>query len=67
MASVLGSSHKSQFFPGFETQVATAMLYSVPIVSGHFIQACIEQGKIVDIGPYLIFGVRFLYTSIILS
>jgi len=56
MASVLGSSHKLQFFPEFETQVATATMYSVPIVSGHFLQACIDAGKIVDIGPFLIFG-----------
>jgi hypothetical protein len=56
MASVWGNSFKMQFFPDFEAQVTAATMYAIPIVSGHFVDACIEAGKLVDIGNFLVFG-----------
>jgi len=56
MASVYGNPYKLQFFPDFENQVEMANVYHIPIVNGSFLQACIDAGKIVEVGPFLIFG-----------
>jgi hypothetical protein len=57
MASVLDNPYKLQFFPEFEAQVSSATMYHIPIVNGQYLQACLDEKKILDIAPFLITGV----------
>lgn len=56
MASVWGNPYKLQFFPDFDNQVSAATVYSIPIVSGAFIEACISANRLLDVADFLIFG-----------
>jgi len=55
MASVWGNDFKIQFFENFKSIFTEATFYSIPIVSGHFIQASIDAGMLVNDESFFIF------------